>query len=66
MWGISANTRRSWSLDEGYALGYRPRDDAEDYAKDLPAAVSYPSDAFVGGGYTSPGFGMDEVAARSA
>jgi uronate dehydrogenase len=65
VWAISANSRRRWSLDEGYALGYRPRDDAEDYANDLPAAVSYPSDAFVGGGYTSPGFGIDEVAQRS-
>jgi uronate dehydrogenase len=65
VWGISANTRRTWSLEEGYALGYHPRDDAEDYADNLPAAVSHPSDAFVGGGYTSPGFGIDEVAARS-
>jgi uronate dehydrogenase len=65
VWGISANTRRTWSLDQGYALGYRPRDDSEDYATALPPGPSYPSDAFVGGGYTSPGFGIDEVAARS-
>ncbi|MDQ2749021.1 MAG: NAD(P)-dependent oxidoreductase [Actinomycetota bacterium] len=65
VWGISANTRRTWSLDEGYALGYQPRDDAEDYADSVPAGRPYPSDAFVGGGYTSPGFGIDEVAARS-
>ncbi len=65
VWGISANTRRTWSLDEGYALGYRPRDDAEDYADAVPAGKSYASDAFVGGGFTSPGFGIDEVAARS-
>jgi uronate dehydrogenase len=64
VWGISANTRRTWSLDEGYALGYEPRDDAENYADTLPPRSSYPSDAFVGGGYTSPGFGIDEVAAR--
>lgn len=65
VWGISANTRRTWSLDEGYAVGYQPRDDAEDYADAVPAGQSYPSDAFVGGGFTSPGFGIDEVAARS-
>jgi uronate dehydrogenase len=65
VWGISANTRRTWSLDEGYALGYQPHDDAEDYADAVPTGKSYPSDAFVGGGFTSPGFGIDEVAARS-
>ena len=32
VWGVSDNTRRWWSLDEARALGYRPRDDAEDYA----------------------------------
>jgi uronate dehydrogenase len=65
VWGISANTRRTWSLEAGYTLGYQPSDDAEDYAGAVPAGQSYPSDAFVGGGYTSPGFGIDEVAARS-
>ncbi|MEP7022072.1 MAG: NAD(P)-dependent oxidoreductase [Pseudonocardiales bacterium] len=65
VWGISANTRRTWSLEEGYALGYRPQDDAEDYADVVPVGESYPSDAFVGGGFTSAGFGIDEVAARS-
>jgi uronate dehydrogenase len=66
LWGISANTRRTWSLDEAIALGYRPEDDAEAYAASIPEdGVSYPSDGFVGGGYTSPGFGIDEVAARA-
>jgi nucleoside-diphosphate-sugar epimerase len=63
-WGISANTRRTWSLAAGEALGYFPVDDAEVYAGDLPDAKPYPSDAFVGGGFTSPGFGIDEVGAR--
>ncbi|WP_329372384.1 NAD(P)-dependent oxidoreductase [Streptomyces sp. NBC_00669] len=31
LWGISRNTRRWWSLSEGEAIGYRPRDDAEDH-----------------------------------
>lgn len=65
VWGISANTRRTWSLEEGYAIGYRPLDDAEAYAGTVPVGESDPSDPFVGGGFTSPGFGIDEVAARS-
>jgi uronate dehydrogenase len=32
VWGISANTRRWWSLCEAAELGYRPVDDAEVYA----------------------------------
>jgi nucleoside-diphosphate-sugar epimerase len=35
-WGVSANTRRRWSLREARRLGYEPRDDAERYAGDLP------------------------------
>jgi uronate dehydrogenase len=64
VWGISANTRRSWSLAAGHALGYFPADDAEVYAESLPDAQAYPSDAFVGGGFTSEGFGIDEVQSR--
>lgn len=65
LWGISNNTRRTWSLDSAIALGYRPQDDAEDHRADVPEGSSYPSDALVGGGFTSVGFGIDEVAARS-
>ncbi|WP_375480115.1 NAD-dependent epimerase/dehydratase family protein [uncultured Jatrophihabitans sp.] len=65
VWGVSANTRRTWSLAAGCALGYEPRDDAERYAADLEAPAPDPSDGFVGGGFTSPGFGIDEVLARS-
>jgi uronate dehydrogenase len=65
LWGLSANTRRTWSLAEAERLGYRPQDDAEAYADSLGEEPSHPSDAFVGGGYTSPGFGIDEVAARA-
>jgi len=63
VWGISANARRMWSLDAGRALGYEPRDDAEAYADQVEYGA-HPSDAFLGGGFTSPGFGQDEVAAR--
>jgi uronate dehydrogenase len=65
LWGISNNTRRAWSLDSALALGYRPQDDAEDHLDAVPEGAAYPSDAFVGGGFTSVGFGIDEVAARS-
>lgn len=63
VWGISNNTRRTGSLDAGRALGYEPRDDAETYAAAV-AGDAHPSDAYLGGGFTSPGFGIDEVAAR--
>ena len=65
VWGISANTRRTWSLDEALALGYQPEDDAERYATDVPEGEPHASDGFVGGGFTSPGFGIDEVASRT-
>ena len=64
VWGISANTRRRWSLAAGEKLGYVPVDDAERIAASLPDPEPHPSDAFVGGGFTSPGFGIDEVASR--
>ena len=64
VWGISNNSRRAWSLDSALALGYRPEDDAEDHLGNVPEGAAYPSDAYVGGGFTSEGFGIDEVAAR--
>lgn len=65
VWGVSRNHRRTWSLDEAMALGYRPEDDAEDYADQIPAGEDHDSDRYVGGGFTTPGFGIDEVAARA-
>lgn len=41
-WGISANTRRWWSLSEGAALGYHPADDAEDFADEILAGQPEP------------------------
>jgi len=63
VWGISANSRRMWSLDAGRALGYEPLDDAEKYADEVDE-TPHPSDAYLGGGFTSDGFGIDEVASR--
>jgi uronate dehydrogenase len=65
VWGVSANRRRTWSLDEARALGYEPQDDAEVYADQVPAGETFESDGYVGGGFTSAGFGIDEVAARA-
>jgi uronate dehydrogenase len=65
VWGVSANTRRTWSLDSAYALGYLPVDDAELYAATLASPDPDPSDGLVGGGFTSAGFGIDEVLSRS-
>ncbi|HET6877113.1 MAG TPA: NAD(P)-dependent oxidoreductase [Jatrophihabitans sp.] len=65
VWGVSANTRRTWSLAAGHALGYRPQDDAEQFAGSLETPTPDPTDGLVGGGFTSPGFGIDEVLSRS-
>ncbi|GGJ74736.1 NAD-dependent dehydratase [Pilimelia anulata] len=35
VWGVSANTRRWWSVDPDRDLGYAPRDDAEEWAARL-------------------------------
>nr|WP_055502161.1 NAD(P)-dependent oxidoreductase [Nonomuraea pusilla] len=55
LWGISGNTRRWWSLAEGTAIGYRPRDDAERFAGNVPGAGAFdPADPLlhrVGGGF---------------
>ncbi|HZE49143.1 MAG TPA: NAD(P)-dependent oxidoreductase [Jatrophihabitantaceae bacterium] len=66
VWGVSANTRRWWSLDAGRAIGYEPLDDADSYIGQLPAERDQPldSDDLVGGGYTTYGFGIDQVLAR--
>ena len=63
VWGISNNTRRMWSLAEGHRLGYDPQDDAERFADEVEHST-HPSDAYLGGGFTSAGFGVDEVGAR--
>lgn len=38
VWGMSRNTRRWVSLAAGEAMGFDPRDDAEDYAAQVPDA----------------------------
>ncbi len=64
VWGVSANTRRTWSLAAGRELGYEPRDDAETFADRFVDAEPRPGDDRVGGSFTTPEFGIDEVANR--
>jgi uronate dehydrogenase len=61
VWGVSANSRRWWSLEEGLAIGYEPEDDAEDHVEAILAADPEPDATasgpeLVGGPYTRPGF----------
>ena len=48
-----------------YALGYRPRDDAEAFAAQIAETPAYPADATSAAGSPRRGFGIDEVASRS-
>ena len=49
VWGVSANTRRWWSLAEAEALGYHPIDNAEAYAAEVADTGDYD---VVGGPFT--------------
>lgn len=53
VWGVSANTRRWWSLKEAEAIGYRAQDDAEQYADEVPQADERFT-GYLGGGFCSP------------
>jgi hypothetical protein len=61
VWGVSANSRRWWSLQEGRAIGYEPEDDAEDHVEAILASDPEPDATaagaeLLGGSYTRPGF----------
>jgi hypothetical protein len=45
VWGVSRNTRRWWSLAEGEAIGFVPKDDAEEYAAQMIAEHGQPDPA---------------------
>ncbi len=50
LYGISANTRGWWDLEPGRRLGYRPLDDAEDFADRVEAGPDDEAEAeYVGG-----------------
>jgi uronate dehydrogenase len=67
-YGVSANTRGGWvSLDEARALGYEPRDDAEQYAAELLAAGGEPDPAdplftHLGGEFCLPSLDAEHLA----
>jgi uronate dehydrogenase len=48
--GVSANTRRWRSTAGGEAIGYRPCDDAEEWAGRIDGERPPPAEDFVGGG----------------
>ncbi|MEA2505833.1 MAG: uronate dehydrogenase [Actinomycetota bacterium] len=54
IYGVSANTRSWWPRAEAAKLiGYEPKDDAEDYAGDLPGS----SEVWQGGRFALPDYG---------
>lgn len=53
VWGVSDNKRRWWSLDEAEAIGYRPQDDAEVYANEVPQTDERFL-GYLGGAFCSP------------
>lgn len=65
VWGVSANTRRWWSLSEGRALGYEPKDDAEVFASELLGeGGEVPSPRFLGREFCSPELDVDRLEGR--
>jgi uronate dehydrogenase len=58
VWGVSANTRRWWSAAGGTAIGYAPRDDAEDWAAEVGEPdLSAEEHRLVGGAMTAKPLG---------
>ena len=59
VYGISGNTRAWWDLDPGRTLGYRPRDDAEEWAAEIESTPPSDDDdldgRYAGGDFTRPG-----------
>jgi uronate dehydrogenase len=52
LYGISANTRAWWDLAPGRALGYLPRDDAEEFVAAVPLSPVDDAEAeYVGGSF---------------
>jgi uronate dehydrogenase len=55
VYGISANTRAWWDLEAGRAIGYEPRDDAEQFADSVSTRPEDDAEAaHVGGPFTEP------------
>ncbi len=60
LWGVSRNTRRWWSLAEGEAIGYCPRDDSERYVGTVAPATGDRAETMglLGGRHTTVGLGV--------
>lgn len=60
VYGVSRNTRKIWDLSGAETIGYRPQDNAEDYAADLAAMEEPAFEArFHGGSFCAEGFDGD-------
>lgn len=58
-YAVSGNTRRWWDLTTGAALGFRPSDDAEDHAAELPAQQRRALAGLQGGMYATAEYTLD-------
>lgn len=58
VWGVSANTRNYWNNEKAASLGYRPTDNAEDFAAEIATLVAADpvTRAYQGGGFASQDF----------
>ncbi|MEW9532247.1 NAD-dependent epimerase/dehydratase family protein [Microbispora sp. NPDC049125] len=66
VWGVSANTRRWWSLEEGRAIGFEPQDDSEVFAAELIAQYGEPDPgtpphSLLGGSFCGPQLDVDNL-----
>jgi uronate dehydrogenase len=56
VYGASANRRRWWRDDDAARIGFRPVDDAEEYAGRLPATADAAAPAWQGGVFADPDY----------
>ena len=61
VYGVSANTRSYWDNSNAERLGYRPQDNAEDFAAKVAGKTSGDEliERYQGGGYVRPDFSGD-------
>ena len=65
-WGVSANTRGWFAMEEAHALGFHPEDDSERYAQEVlrkhgPVDPDDPIHRLVGGPMTLATFDADRL-----
>ena len=62
VWGISNNRRAYWDVSEPNAIGYEPRQDAEDWAATVEHVAAHPdplSARFQGGAFVVDGYSRE-------